>query len=253
MADQATVFDNPDNGKGSTTSDQDSLVATLVGEGRKYKTVDELAKAYMHVDEFVETLKTENAKLKDEVTKSRTLDEVLEQLKKSETPSSIDQRGSDGVPAKGGLTVEQIASIVREQVTGIETQKSKQSNLLKADALMKATFGEKAAEVFQKEATTPEAKKVLTDLASVSPEKFLAVFKASVSSSSTPSQVDGSTSTSTVSFASNSGRATDPSTKEFYDALRKDNPKAYYSQAMQLQMNKAAVADPAKFFGKAVA
>lgn len=234
----------------AAAGDPQSPLAILVGEGRKYKTVDELAKAYVSIDDFAEKLKGENASLRTEVTKAKTLDEVLERLK-AESGSAAQDQGANKVDAsKGapGLTTTDVAAIVRSTLTGMESTRTKEANLLKADAEMRKLFGDKAEAMFQKEASTPEMKKALMDLASVSPEKFVALFR--------PAKVDGSsvdhgTSVNSAALGNEqaSGRATDPGCKEFYNELRRKKPSEYYSQAMQLQMNKVAVANPDKFFG----
>jgi hypothetical protein len=220
-------------------------VATLVGEGRKYKTVDELAKAYLHMDEFAEKLKSENATLRDEVSKAKTVDDVLKRLEAK--PSASVQDPDDKKGSTAGLSVQDVAKIVSDTLSGLETQRSRNANLLKADAAMKAIFGDKAGEVFAKEASTPEMKKTLMDLASVSPEKFVALFAPAKSGGG--SQVDSKTSVNTgaLDTRSVSGREADPMCKEYYDALRRKDPRAYYSSAIQLQMNKAAVGNE-KFF-----
>lgn len=234
----------------TTTAQGDTLsesVALLVGEGRKYKTIDDLAKAYLNADEFVEKLKSENSTLREEVAKAKTLDEVLERLK--EQPSTSAQDQGEKKSGSAALSAQDVAKIVSDTLTGMETQRTRDSNLLKADAAMKKLFGDKAAEVFAKEASTPQMKKALMDLASVSPEKFVALFAPAKSGGT---QVDSTTrvNTGAMDVESVSGRAADPDCKEFYDELRRNKPNVYYSSAIQSQMNKAAVANRAKFFNE---
>lgn len=216
----------------------------LVGEGRKYQTVEQLAKAYMQADEFIETLKGENSQLREEVQKGATLDDVMKRLE-AKPSGGTDQSAKT---TQSGLSAEQVVSIVRAQLTGLETERTQQANLVKADAELKKLFGEKAKEMFEREAPTPELKKALMSLASVSPEKFVALFVPKGQQQTT----DNSTSVNTAALqgAAASGREADPTCKEFYDNLRRKEPRKYYSQAVQIQMNKAAVANPNKFFGR---
>jgi hypothetical protein len=220
-------------------------VAILVGEGRKYKTIEELAKAYVHIDGFAETLKSENATLREQLAKASTLDDVLERLK-APAPSQSDQ--TDG-KSQSGLTVQDVAKIVSDTLTGMESQRTREGNLLKADTAMKQLFGEKAKEVFDKEASTPEMRKALMELATVSPEKFVAVFAPGRSSAAS---ADNKTSVNTGALEnfSASGRSADATCKEFYDEMRRKDPAKFYSHSVQLQMNKAAVANPSRFFNR---
>jgi hypothetical protein len=241
-ADQSQTQNQTNAPKSDTLSD---AVALLVGEGRKYKTIEDLAKAYVHVDEFAEKLKSENAELRGKVAEATTLDSVLERLK-AEPQATTEDHGS----TSQGLTAADVAKIVSNTLTGMETQRTRAANLSASDSAMKKLFGDKAQEVFNKEATTPELKRALTELASVSPEKFVAVFHKPTAPVGT--QVDGSTSVNTAALSevTQSGRALDPNCKEFYDNLRRTKPDQYYSQAVQSQMHKAAIADQDKFFGR---
>lgn len=68
-------------------SDQDktNYLEDLVGEGKKYNSVEELAKGTAHANEFIETLKNEKAaleaKLNETTAKEDKLDMIMEQLK----------------------------------------------------------------------------------------------------------------------------------------------------------------------------
>lgn len=241
----------PDPKTSNDTGDTSAqTLALLVGEGRKYKTVEALVKAHVHLDEFAETLKGENAKLREDVAKAKTFDEVLERLKAEPSTDAHDRGDKKAAANGGGLSAQDVAKIVSDTLTGMETQRTRQSNLAKADAAMKQLFGDKATEVFQKEAGTPEMKQALIDLASVSPEKFVAIFAPAKGQSG--GQVDSKTSVNTGALENfnASGRVADSGCKEFYDEMRRKNPQSYYSSTIQLQMNKAATANPDKFFNR---
>ncbi len=251
--DQGSVFSGSDQGQppevNAAAAKADSLpeaVALLVGEGRKYRTLEDLAKGYVAADGFVETLKGENATLRTEIAKAATLEEVMKRLKAEPSGGNQDPVAQ---PSPGMSAVD-VAKIVREQVSGIATEGTRNANLQKADASMKQLFGEKAKEMFDAQATSPEKRQALMALAAVDPATFIAVFAPQAKSGT--SQVDGSTNVNTaaLNLQANSGRATDPGCKEYYDTLRKAKPAEYYSSAVQLQMNRAAGADRSKFFGK---
>ena len=229
-----------------TQGDTQGHLAILVGETRKYKTADELAKAYIHADEFAERLKAENAALRAEAAKAKTVQDVLDRLNAEEGRNTQDQGGKK-TDTQSSLSASEVATIVRDTLTGLETQRSKESNLKKADADMRKLFGDKAAEVFQKEAATPEMRKALMDLAAVSPEKFVALFQ-KPQAGGTQTDSRSTVNTSALTDTGLQGRVLDPGCKEFYDALRRKEPGKYYSSAVQLQMTRAAEADPAKFF-----
>lgn len=259
MADQpnSSIFQSPDKGTAApaattTTSsaaapDKDSQLAILVGEGRKYKSVEDLAKAYLNLDGFTEKLKTENAEFRDKLAGAKTIEDVLQRLKQPE--ASAQDKGAANAPRE--LSADAIAKIVRDTVTGMESAKSQQDNLFKADAAMKKLFGEKAKETFEAQARTPEVKQALMQLAAIDPDKFVKLFSPGDAKASGTQTDSGSTVNSAALADTNqSARAMDAGTREFYNTLRQKEPKKYYSTEVQLAMHKAAQANPEKFFGR---
>jgi predicted kinase len=250
MADQATIFtgDNPTSTESAAaqavttstaTQAQAEMVAALVGEGKKYKTVDDLAKAYVNADSFIETLKAENRELKEKVTAARTVDEVLDRLQQQQTRTTTDPSAP---------SVSDITKLVEQTVTGLETQKAKTSNLKVADQKMKEMFGEKAGEIFNSAATTPELRKVYMDLAAADPDKFVKMF---TDKPATSVGVDaGGGVNTTVQHNGPSNRASVVGTKDFYDNVRRTNPSLYYSQDFQVSMDKTVRSNPDLYYGK---
>jgi hypothetical protein len=244
-SDQSQPQNQSTTQQNSTTPD--SQVAILVGEGRKYKTIEDLAKAYINLDGFTEKLKGENAEFREKLAGAKTIDDVLQRLTASQDASTQDQGADKGK----SLTADEIAKIVRSQITGLETEKSRRENMLKADAAMKKQFGEKAGEVFSQAAATPEKKQALMQLASVDPDAFVKLFVPAAAAQGTTQTDSGSTvNTAALGDITQSSRVNDPGTKDFYDALRKKEPRKYYSQEIQLAMHKAAQANPEKYFGR---
>lgn len=228
------IFSDADKAQTPKPADQQapSPFTALVGESGKYKTPDELAKAYIHADTFIEQLKAENATLRSKTQEAKTLDDVLEQLQRKQQPTSED--------TPQGLDVSQVAEIVKQQLTGIETAKVRQTNLAKADAVMKEKFGEKAAEIYNKKATTPELKKIYKELAEVDPDQFVALFGV------TEVMPQGSLDTPSVNSAGSLGapRVKEWS-KDWVAKVRKENPSLYKSQQFQIDMMNNAD----KYFG----
>lgn len=76
-----------------TVTIQDSALTTLVGEGKKFKTVDDLAKSKLEADNFIETLKAEIAEAKAErdrlATESATRKSVEDQIRALEANRAV--------------------------------------------------------------------------------------------------------------------------------------------------------------------
>jgi hypothetical protein len=105
---------------------------------------------------------------------------------------------------------------------------------------MKEKFGEKAAEIYNKKATTPELKKIYKELAEVDPDQFVALFGV------TEVMPQGSLDTPSVNSAGSLGapRVKEWS-KDWVAKVRKDNPSLYKSHQFQIDMMNNAD----KYFG----
>lgn len=256
-ADQATIFSDdksnvsatPDGQTGTTNpaiQNTSEIVSALVGEGKKYKTLDDLAKGYINADGFIEQLKAENRELKEKAVAAKTVDDVLQRLNQQQTTQDSDPTPA---PAKG-IDVSELSKLVEATVTGLETQKQRQSNMLKADAKMKELFGEKAGAKFAEFASTPELQKVYTELASVDPDKFISLFSGDVPKNT---GVGGSGTVNTAAnyaAANPSGRLQQFGTKEYFDNVRRTDPKTYYSTDFQLKMDTAVRTNPSLYYRK---
>ena len=70
-------------------SNNESLVAALVGSGKKYATLEELAKSRLEADSFIDTLKSENAELRKEQSSRTTIMDVMDAIKAQNKDSEI--------------------------------------------------------------------------------------------------------------------------------------------------------------------
>ena len=256
-ADQATIFTDDQSQTSATTDGQtgattpatqttSDIVSALVGEGKKYKTLDDLAKGYINADGFIEQLKAENRELKEKATAAKTVDDVLQRLNQQQTTQD-----SDPTPAPTkGVDVAELSKLVEATVTGLETQKQRRSNMLKADAKMKELFGEKAGAKFVEFASTPELQKVYTELASVDPDKFISLFSGDVPKSTGVGGASTVNTTASYSSANPSGRLQQFGTKEYFDNIRRTDPTTYYSTDFQLKMDTAVRTNPNLYYKK---
>jgi len=240
----ATIFngenDNPPANQPPATTDG-SLFTALVGETQKYKTPDDLAKAYNNADQFIETLKEENRKLREQAASAKTIDEVLERMSKQSGAPEADN------PPVQGLTPDVVQQLVEKTLEGRKQQESKNGNLLKADALMKEKFGEKAEQVFKQKASTPEKAKILMELAATDPTEFVSLFNGV----QLPANNFDTGSVNTTSVASSGGdRSRIEGTKEWAAKVRKDDPNTYWSQEFQYKLQQTVSKNPTLYFGQ---
>jgi hypothetical protein len=240
----ATIFTGDDQNATQTApaTTEAQLFTALVGENQKYKTPEDLAKAYTNADQFIETLKEENRKLREQAASAKTIDEVLERMSKhSGSPE-------DDNPPVQGYKLEDVQQLVEKTLVGRETAKTKEQNLQKADALMKEKFGEKAVEVFKQKASSPEKVRILMDLAATDPTEFISLF---TGSTFVQSNTMDSGSVNTTSVPSTGGsRVNVEGTKEWAAKVRKENPQLYWSQDFQYKLQQTVSKNPTLYFGQ---
>lgn len=236
-------------GDGSNPSaTPDNVIEALVGEGKTYKTVDDLAKGKLNADIHIQKIELENKELREKLAGAKTVDDLLEKI----TAKAVAQGDPNAsvLPSGAtneGITADQVAKIVANTIQGHETTARKTANRVKAEAKLKEVFGDKAAEVFAKEATTPELKATLTQLAEIDPDKFVSLFVRTPAGSNID---NGSNGRNLQSVNLNPNPSAVEGTQAYYSELRRTKPSVYYSAAVQLEMHKAALNDPNKYFGR---
>jgi hypothetical protein len=240
----ATIFSGDDSTTAApaTATTEAQLFTALVGDNQKYKTPEDLAKAYTNADQFIETLKEENRKLREQATSAKTIDEVLERMSKhSGSPED------DNPPAQA-FKLEDVQQLVEKTLVGRESAKHKQLNLDKADALMKEKFGDKAGDIFKQKASSPEKAKILMDLAATDPSEFLSLFTGSTFVQSNTMD-NGSVNTTSVP-STGGNRANIEGTKEWAAKVRKESPSTYWSQDFQYKLQQTVSKNPTLYFGQ---
>ena len=238
----ASIFDSQDQTIApATETTEANLFTALVGENQKYKTPDDLAKAYANADQFIETLKEDNRKLREQATAAKTIDDVLERMSKQDNAPMDDSPSAQ-------FSSEDVQQLVEKTLLGRELAKTKTDNLLMADKLMKDKFGSKAEEIFKQRASSPEKARILMELAATDPIEFADMFGGS---SNLPTNNMDSGSMNTTSVASNVGnRSVVVGTKEWATKVRKDDPALYWSQDFQYKLQQTVSKNPALYFGQ---
>jgi hypothetical protein len=120
----------------------DNPLSQLVGEGKKYATQEELAKAYLHLDSFTAQLKDENKGMREDLSKRQTAQEILDQLKneQSATPSKQEETN----PA---LSLDKIQEMVRQTITRQEQENTASKNVQDANDFMVGKYGDRKSVV----------------------------------------------------------------------------------------------------------
>lgn len=232
----------PDVFETNDTSTVTDPLAELVGPDKKFKTPADLAKGKIEADAFIESLKRENAGLRDEASKKFDADAQLKELRDEITAL----RGRAPVePSKGptdpSLTVEGVQALVRETLTQAERNRSAQQNITVANDAMVKHYGDptKATDAVRAKAT--ELGLSVDDLkamAEKSPTAFQKIMLGDNKAQSDTGPLDVHSQTP----SGGQQRAAEPGTKEYFEAIRSTNPKEYWKPEVQMALHRAVAA-----------
>jgi len=224
-----TVFDDK-NEQPVITPDPAAPLENLVGEGKKFATVEDLAKGKEESDKFIEQLKGEVNGLREDLDKRLTSEQVLEEINRraAEAPRNEENTSSQ-------TSVEDISEVVRKVLTGEKDKETTESNVATANNKMVEIYGaDKASEmVTQKASELGVGVDFLKDAAAKSPDAFFKLLGVDAKATPIPAAQSGGENTEGLH---NKGPEIKAGTMEAYSAMRKSDPKQYWSPKTQREM-----------------
>lgn len=222
--DQTPVGQAPVTGDPNATP---SVVDQLVGEGKKFKTVEEALQGKVEADSYIDELKTKLSSLEAEVSKGSRIDELLSQLQdKAISPAPIlETPNTDSVPQ---LDVSDLKSLVGSAISEQKQDEIKAKNLAVVEQELAKAFGTEAkTKVDAKAKELNLSEKTLESMAAESPTAFLTLMGQSLPKAGSPIV---ESSVNLEAFQSSGKRG-----KTYYDNLRKTNQTQYFSAKVQQQ------------------
>ena len=230
-----SIFQTGDQPVGQTAA-----LADLVGEGKKFKTADDLAKAKLESDRFIESLKRENQEMREDLAARLTVEQALAKQREAgnvEPPKPTENTPNPQRQVDLGDQIEQ-ALAKRDQA------KTVQSNIEIVTTKMTEVFGsiDKAAETIS--ARSKElgmSVESLQQMASTNPKAFyklIGVEDKPPAASPTTSWQRTKNPAAMKSAVTES--VTKPGTYAYYQEIRRTDPATYYTPRVQLAMDKDA-------------
>lgn len=219
-------------------------VDQLVGEGKKYATVDELAKAYTNADMFISQLKTETEGLRGELNQRMAAEELFQKIVQAkQEPSPPVAAPKEDHPVGDTDQQPDLAQVVREQLLAVESERTAKQNADAVTARMLQEFGDEAKAnqvIVAKARELGVSIEFLQDVAIKSPAAFYQTIGLTATPTSVPSVSRGDVNTAALP-RNNSNGASTFGTKEYFDAIRRENPSKYWTPAIQNQIFKATL------------
>lgn len=246
-------YDNP--GESFVENNEDSLVETLVGEGRKFKSVEDLAKGKVLADSFIERLKEENRSLREKTSKLETdnserlkIEDLIKELRTGQTMNNGNNTPAENPNDSKTVSVDYDAIVNKVMADFEERSKNeKAANAVRTVSnYAKEVFGANWQEGLLKIGNDLGLDREMIDLwVKKNPEAVINKIKEKDSRTRVPTQ-DPSPSIMSSGLTLDSG--TTVRNKAYYDKLKAKDPKAYWSSAIQIQKHKDAQRLQEKFF-----
>lgn len=234
MTDNIFEGDNPEvNAEGNNpkpaepTALPDEL-KEMVGEGKKYRNVEDALRSVPHAQSHISNLERELYELKEDLTKRLSAEEVLKKIQEG-------RKEEDGTPANNSFDPETLKNLVKETYSEMNEEEKSRVNIQAVDSKMKEQYGEKAVDVLKSKANELGVSlQYLQTTAAQSPKAFFNLIGMNTKQENVNQSRQGSVNTDSMSQSS----GVQPHTYKWYQELRKNSPKDYYSSRVQMEMHR---------------
>lgn len=229
MSEEATIFEQSQNQGGSENTQQATIpteVADIVGEGKKYKSVEDALRSVPHAQKHIETLESELIKLRDEVSKRKATEELLEELK-----SGIQQPATAKAEFDPVSIAQTVDAAVSRRLEQTEAARIAATNIGIVVSAFNSHFGEELGPENYKQIAKEAGLTVseLNRLASNSPTAVLKLAGLSTSGVTAPAKSTSSVNTQALSTNQKpseiSSKVEGRSTKDMVDAWKRAGEK----------------------------
>lgn len=220
-------------------------LADLVGEDKKYKSPDDVAKAYAHAEGHIRNLERDLAALRAEKDVANNPNPTPQNPDPGQvnTPTPPVEPRSDPNPR---VDENDFRSRIREEVKALNEQSKAADNIETVASKLVQIYGDtaKASEAVRRRAQELGVSvEWLRDSSARSPSAFYATMGITT---------EGPTSRTTPAPHSevntNAQYGGKPKNFDYYDNIRKEDPKLYFSAAMQREMQSQAKAQGSDFY-----
>ena len=230
--------DQPNGDTIHTANETTSLLESYVGDGKKYKSPEELAKGYQNADQYINQMQTENEQLRGELDKRLNAEDMVDRIKREHEELQASMKAQENTTPQ--LDEKALSDLISQTLDQKNTQKVAQDNIQAVDSKMKELFGtDKASEILQtKSKELNLSVEYLAEVAAKSPDGFYSLLGIGRDKTITPSITASTTNTEAVAKVNSLG-SIEADTWNSFESIRRSDPKKYYSPAVQNKLFKA--------------
>lgn len=215
----------------------------LVGEGKKFKTPQDLARGKYEADMFIETLKrqqdelrTDYLKLKEDSMARAKLEELLDQFSKKQQPASSEHTQANVDNQKPLLDTTEIETMIESKMEARELSRRQEQNVNTVMSRLKERYGNNYQNVLNEQAEALElTKEDINALARKSPAAFFRTIGLDEPERKENFQSPPRSTQRSDSFHQ---KGNTKRTWSYYQELKKSNPKVYLDPKTTNQMHK---------------
>lgn len=210
----------------------------LVGEGKKYRTVEDLAKAQLAAQEHITRLESENGEFRNGL--QRDILSREQQTQRNTPPEGNQDQGNQSQRAPQEDLAERIREVTRQD----REQEKARTNVTTVTDRLTEVYGTAEAANAAMVAKARELEvplKWLMDQAALSPTAFYKTVDLDAKPSQAPAPRGQFNTGALQSQTAGTAKA---GTYAYYEELRKTNPKVYNLPKTQLEMHKQAMENP---------
>lgn len=220
----------------------------LVGEGRKFKTPEDLARGKYEADMFIESLKREKAELttdyralREEMQSRARLEELLDQLKNPQDGEHTTNANQDNKQANTDPS--QLESLFDKKIREYESSKKEEQNFNLVKSKLQERYGSDHGRYLKEQMENLGlTKEDIDQMARRHPQVLIKT----LGLDATPQRQDFQTPPQTTQRFAPSGPQ--KRTQSYYQKMRKENPNLYHDPKTALQMHNDAIALGQEFF-----
>lgn len=221
----SSIDQNETNYDDVTIAEGEDIVSQLVGEGKKFKDANALAKGKMQSDVFIQKLIQEKRQLEAEINKRQSVEEVFNKLR-SEPP--VGNPPPENRQEETGLKPEDINRLVQEAINSKTKEQTEADNLRQVTTTLEERLGPNyQAEMRQRVKELGIGEEFATGLAKSNPKAFLKLVGADA-----PVQRD--LFNPPRNELRTTPRGNPEKTYSYYEKLRKTDPEAYWSAQSEM-------------------
>ena len=223
---------------GQTTDEanQDYVKKLVEAKGETWQDPQAIAKGYLSSQEYIAQLEAQTKELKEDLSKQDYAKTLLEQLQeKGAAPQAkpVEQEGTGQENTTPSFSQDELKSLVAATLDERTAEQKAHANLQAVDSKLTELYGDKAESVVTaKGQELGLSKQRMEQLAAEAPDAFFRLIseqapeqKAAVPRSALNTSADSFNTPSRRNF-------------QYYQDIRKKDPKTYYSNSIQQQIMK---------------